>query len=216
MANFSDFLAYIRIEAPGCPESLLEQAVLNACIKFCEKTLTWRIEHSPINIVADTKEYALVTGDAAISVVTVIEPIKCNGEKVYQTTKSRLNQDSDKWDEETGTKAAAYLVSKEPWQLRPVPYPSEDVAGGIVLTIAVKPSRAATTVPDFLLEDNLEAINAGALGSLLVMPEKKWSNPSLGAHYQSLFNEAVDDEKGNVKREHKKEDRRNRSKGQYF
>jgi hypothetical protein len=50
-------------------------------------------------------------------------------------------------------------------------------------TVFLKPTRAATALPDILYNDWFEAIEAGAISNLMLMPKKKWFN-SRGALLQ--------------------------------
>ncbi|WP_300456630.1 hypothetical protein [Desulfobacula sp.] len=47
------------------------------------------------------------------------------------------------------------------------------------VTTFLKPDRAATGLPDILYDDWFEAIESYAKYSLMMMPEKTWSNPQL-------------------------------------
>ncbi len=54
-----------------------------------------------------------------------------------------------------------------------------------------RPSIAATTLPDFLLEDCEEAISAKAVSELILMPGKPWSNPAAVVDFRSRYNGLV-------------------------
>jgi len=61
----------------------------------------------------------------------------------------------------------------------------------LVLDVAYKPTKAATVLPDFLLEEYEEAICAGTKARLQVMPKKGWSDTQQAAINASMFNDAI-------------------------
>jgi len=57
----------------------------------------------------------------------------------------------------------------------------------ITLAIAFKPIQTVTAIDDFMYEDWLEPIVAGAKYRLLSMPNKEWSDPASAIHNLTLF-----------------------------
>ncbi len=54
-------------------------------------------------------------------------------------------------------------------------------------TVFLKPTRAATSLPDILYNDWFDAIESGAKAALMMMPGKKWTLPEISMVNQSKY-----------------------------
>lgn len=85
--------------------------------------------------------------------------------------------------------------------------PAEDVPNGLQVRCALKPEVNATLVPETLWTDWHQVVEAGAVGGLLEMPGKSWSDPIQAGLYLRLFADGIaeargDRMSGNVHRSH--------------
>ena len=55
--TFSSLIPRINTSVPGCPQPLMEQAVRNAAIKTCERTLVWRHAEVPYALSPGVHQY---------------------------------------------------------------------------------------------------------------------------------------------------------------
>lgn len=55
--TFSSLIPRINTSVPGCPQPLMEQAIRNAAIRTCERTLVWRHAEPPYNLAPGVHQY---------------------------------------------------------------------------------------------------------------------------------------------------------------
>lgn len=179
MAYLSDFLPSVMQHASACPDPTAEKAVRAAAIELCERTRCWRL----------LDDHALPAGwSSAIPVST--------------PTGSRLHEVERAWFDSRELDRATYTDFPQRDDIIGTPSHftqaqrgevlvwGQGEAGTLRLSLFLKPSNAADEVPDFLLEDHLDDIAAGALGRILLVPEQTWSNPNLGSFFQMKFDAA--------------------------
>ena len=213
--TLAQFLPYILPEVIGCSDLLAKQKVISACIEFCEKSHYWRYTHPAINLVKDQKTYSL-TMPADAQLVTIIDPVYYNGEKIEQHTKEYLDRYNQDWQDSFGMNATSYTIPSK-GVIRPIPYPDAALTGGIEeINLALKPTPAATSVEDFLLDDFFEVIAFGAKGRLMSMPGVEWSDINLGVYYLDLFEEAIYTARTKIKSGLNTDQRYRKSRAQYF
>jgi len=211
----SSFLPFVLPEVPGCPGPLAEQRVLTACIEFCERTQYWRYESDPMPMEAGIDEYE-VDIPSGSQLVSIIDPIKFNGAKIYGTTKELLDKnESDDWQDNQGDTPFAYY-NKSLGVFRPVPYPETTISDAIKLDLALKPLPDATTVEDFLFTEFFQAIADGALAKLFALPGKAWGDPTMSAHHAGLFDDAMNKAATKAKSGFRAQERYSKSKAHFF
>lgn len=190
MAALSAFLPYLLPHVPACSEPYAIQALRSACIEFCSKTLLFQevSAYSSVAGVADI-ELDIPTGAVlskvlsvmwkrkeldAVTVETVRDPAALRGSFTGVTAEQ---QDPRVFFQKT---PAAAEIS-----LYPIPPASE--AGVITVKAAFTPSRVASAVPDFLFEDWVEEIAAGAAVRLMLTPEQPFTNPAMAGVHKQMF-----------------------------
>jgi len=208
MTAITAFTKFVAPDVPGAPNSLIERAVLRACIEFCEETKYWRYRDEGLVIVSGIKEYDL-SPDTDSQVETVNDPITVNGKKIYQRTKTWLDQNLNNWETLTG-KDPKYFQVESKGLIRLVPFPDAD--GAMSASMILKPIPTATTVPDFLFDDYYNAIADGARFFLMEPPGKEWTNTELSIYYGNKFQQAKDKAEAKARADFKTEDTINRVK----
>ena len=193
MATLSDFYKYVIPEAPGCPEITADIAIASSMIEFCEKSLVIQRDHDPLTVVAGVTDYDLEppTGQLVAKVMKVwfksseltpAAPDSINKSEVYNTlfTGADVNRaDPSRYLQKTERTISLY------------PIPKTTSANSLTLRVALKPTRAATSFDDVLLEDYAEVIAYGAKYRLLSMANKPWTNGPSSAASLALFGSGV-------------------------
>ncbi|MBI9090716.1 MAG: hypothetical protein JEZ12_15980 [Desulfobacterium sp.] len=155
------FIDLILAEVPGCPEIIIKGKVLASAIRFCGESWIWQ---KPV-----TETVSI--GDTSISLTlpekTVVAGIK------------ELTVD--------GRSFALYIREGNVLTLDEAATSGFDIKA----TIALKPARTTTVLPDTLCEDWYEGIEAGAKELLMIMPGKPWYNPELAGAYSRRYNGEV-------------------------
>lgn len=166
--NLEDLAPFVLPSVPGCPDPTLLHHLRQAAIEFCGKTLVWQQELDPIDSVSATDSYPLPVPDGAKLVKLLSFTI--DGTEAYVVTPEKGRrlavQDS--------IRDVAWTDDRTNVRINPVP----GVDGlQYVLKVALKPSQAATAIPDEVGEHYAQDIATGALASLLDLENVTWSDP---------------------------------------
>lgn len=188
MAALTDFLDYIMVELPGADIALVKQKVLESCIEFCARTKVYTVTLPAIDVVSGTASYTLDPESGYIISDVMADGVVYNGVMLNPSDPVSLDDVFTDW-RTTGSGAPSYyLLSADRTTLTLVETPDASITGGLVVTVAEKPTINATTVPDVLLSRYHEAVKCGALGALFAMKRKPWSDTSLATFHMQRFN----------------------------
>lgn len=176
MRPWLDFYDLAVPDVPGCPLAMLDSALREAAIAFCEQSLAWKYEHPDIAVVAATTEYPFVPpADAVVHAITYAQ----FADKEIKAHTSEQNLRIWDWRHQTG--APEYVLGGITG-LTLVPTP--DTAGTLKLTVALKPSKDAPGVDDGMFDEYRQAIVHGALARLMLSPKKPYTDAALGMAHQ--------------------------------
>jgi len=193
MALYEDFFPYVLPDVVGAPEPLVVHHIRNACIEFCEKSLIITRDHDPITVVANTVDYDLEP-PAGYLVVKVqkawldnnpldpIAPDFVREASVYNRLFSSYNP---------GGSTPKGFLQKEERSISLWPMPDRKYTNGLTLRVALKPTRASTTIEDVVFEDYAEVIAQGALYRLMASPGKAYTNPEMAGINKGLFDQGI-------------------------
>lgn len=193
MAAYEDFFPNILPEVPGCAEVLAENAVRNAVIEFCEKSLILTRDHDPVSLKAGIVDYDLEppTGYIVVKVMkawlennelTPLAPDFVREAAVYNRLFSSYQSNSD---------TPRAFLQKDERTVSVWGVPDKDYKNGLTMRVALKPTRAATSVEDVLLEDYAETIASGALYRLMMSAGKPYTNNEMAAVHKGLFQQGI-------------------------
>lgn len=197
MATLDQFLPWVLPSAVNCPTPLAYQAIKDAAREFCVAT----------NVIQEGSTQAGRSGRASY---TIDEP---SGTKLNQVLRVT-------WEGSTLSPVAAGDVKlatalrgsvgdavveagtpRQFYQRTPLdptiylwPVPDDkavNATNGLYIKAAFAPYPAATSLPDELFEYYVTAVAAGALASLLSMPEQPWTNPNMAAINRKTFYASV-------------------------
>lgn len=186
MAAFSDFYDYLMPELPGIATAMLDVHIRDVAREFCQDTAVWRETPAGINTVANQAAYSIASSDYD----TV---------RVTRVVLASVLLFDDQWHIETPGDIPKYQRTDLPFTLSADlntitliddEKPTAAVTAGLVVTLAVKPTFAATTLPDFLKTEHMESIRKGVLSRLMIMAKKPWTDRELAMKYQTDFNSA--------------------------
>lgn len=204
MANLTDWIPNITKHIPNIPAPDINNAVRDACRKFCVETWIWKNTLALINVVASTSAYDL-TIPAALYAELVAVPndgvrYKQNGEATTQfspltcTSEDELDAESGNWRYETSPQPTRFYVDNIDKKVNLVYTPEDASASGLEVSVILKPSKTALTVPDFLHDDYEDVIEAGALEDLLNRKNRSFYDPQEagrhGSRFRAGYNEA--------------------------
>lgn len=183
--NWSAWNDYVLPDVPGCGSALALQAIREAAIDLCAQSHLYKHDHAAIDIVGATESYAL-TLPANTALADVIFAA-VNGDPIAPRGKGWLDGNVADWRTTATGVPRYYFVNSDRTEIRLVTTPAESIDAGLVLELALKPTKASTEGPGFLLEDWEAAITAGAKARLFAMKRKPWSDPGLSVYFTGIF-----------------------------
>lgn len=204
MKSFDVFYPYILPEVIGCPDPVVDQAISRTAIDFCEKSLILQRDHDPITVIANVQDY-----DFEPPTGYLVQKIMKAWYKQNELVPFTPDQISDafayrrKIDGVTPNKTEPLRIfQKDERTFSLHPWPVETVVEAVTMRVALKPTRAATTVDDAIYEDWLEAIVAGALAKLQMSPGKPYSVPNAAVLNQQIYMQKLNEARQKAIRGH--------------
>jgi hypothetical protein len=198
MKAWTLFLPLVASETYGAPKVLQLEHIRNAAIEFCERTKAWQEEQAayplPTSVLGSSPFVDFQSDTQKLVHEILAAGLRTSGTAATWPVTPRTAQWCDQrypgWQHAGVVGTPDSVVQISPDQFAPVPAAS----GGpweMLLHVAYKPTRTATSGPDFLYNDYYEQIAAGAKARLMAMPGKAWSNPQLAGVYASVFDAAI-------------------------
>lgn len=187
MTKYTDVFDEVLPEVPGASPELAVNEIRNAIIEFCQGSWCWRYTMDPAPVLAGLNGYELDPppgAEVAQALIVSVEgkPLdpKGQGDLVALCPDWATRRDTPKW----------YLTD-DPAQLTLAPVPDRKIPGGLVVTVALQPTRASTSFPTWIWSRYFRALSAGAKAELMAMPKKPWTSPELYSLYRGRFEAAM-------------------------
>lgn len=181
------FYPYVQPHVPGCPEITIKLHLQEAAVDFCERSAVWRFDIEQDFTAKTLSDYEIFVPDNSLLENILVlylggVPLK----KVVDSHHFRSSQSG------LGRPRAYSLYQDASIRFYPTPDDKYTFDGVGV----AKPTLDATGVEDFIYNTHGRAIACGALGKLLNIPGKEWTNPDLASYYTMKFAKAADDAMG--------------------
>jgi hypothetical protein len=179
---------------PGCSVPMVNHALVNTAVEFCNRTLAWNIKLPAVALSAADYPYAVPT--PAHGVVARIKAVIIDGTVLNPTNLAALDGTGD-WEHRLGTPSMyLWFVGRG---LRVYPLPNTPLMAQV--TAAYTPIRGATVLEEFLYDTWLNALVSGSLRKLMAMPNQPWTNPQ-GVEYHTIkFEQGVREAAVDVRRD---------------
>lgn len=177
MTAYTAFLPQVMPYVKDCPQVIVEDAIRNAAIEFCEESYIWKQDLSAISTVSGTNEYT-ITLPTGTSLVNIDSCWFSNRFLIPKASDelARLFRLSD-WRTAEGD--PVYYLRDTPDKIIVVPTPQTASSDAIKIRGVLAPSRTSTTVEDFIYNEYLEVIAAGARARLYAIPGQPFSDMTL-------------------------------------
>ena len=169
------------------PDPTVENATKRAVIEFCARSWIWKHLPDPINIDAGENGYTIDFPPG--SELAAVLNAAFDGSKLTPKSTEWLDQESPSW--RTDSAQPKYYTQIDTEQILLAPVPDSTVSGGLVLTLALKPSTTSVSFPKWIASKYLYDIANGAAANLMLMSGKGWTDPQNGSYRKSLFDAAV-------------------------
>jgi glucosamine 6-phosphate synthetase-like amidotransferase/phosphosugar isomerase protein len=197
------FYKFITPEAMGCPDMVIDRAVLDAARDFCRRTDAWRVT-STASLIADKTKYEVQVPDKA-DVVRILN-VKVNGDYLRSAGEVfNHNPFSESW----GSASSGYRFSHStdwPNLVELIEAPKEYVKKGIEIDASVTPQFDANEIDDALFQKWYEPIVMKAKHLLFIQPGTSWANGELGSYYFQLYSKAVAQSESQGRKEYTSKD----------
>lgn len=185
MKALAAFYDLVMPELPGITTALVDFHLVWVARDLCERASLWRADFDPIDTVALQAAYDVSPSEPQAETV-----------RLTRLTVNAILLWDQSWNEDMPGCVPRYDSSEPPFVMsddlttltliNPV-VPDCSVAGGLLITGAMKPAVGAKQLPDILLSNHADAMRFGTLTRLMRMSKKPWSDPALAAQYQRDF-----------------------------
>lgn len=183
MKDFDTLYRRIMPRVRGAAIPVVDEAIRQAAIEFCQRTRLWRDEDEFKT--SDSLDYEpMVVPHGAV--IFEIESARFNGYPLEVITKRWLEDHVPRWREQTSSQAK-WITQSQPNTIRLVPA----AAGTVHLDLFLQPSNDADQLPDFMIDHYSRVLADGALAELYAMPGD-FQNPGLAGFHSQRFNESLD------------------------
>ncbi len=187
MASFSSLVKDILPYVPNCPDSLVESTLRSACIEFAERSKAYVYDLDPITTISGVYEYEF--DQPSGTDVHQILWMTYDGDDLDPISPRSLELNYP--DRRDKTSLPQVYLQKNPSTFWVIPVPNSSVTNGLLLSVALKPSRTTTNIDTTFSNSYRDGIVYGTLYRLLRIPAKDWTDPQAAADYLSLFNQEV-------------------------
>ena len=182
-----DVLPYV----PGCPDTMVENALRSSSIELCEKAAVYTKELDAISTVSGIYEYEF--GQPAGTKVDKIIWAMYDGRDLEAITPRGLAAQKPKWRDGNNNSTPEHFLQISPEAFWLIPIPDTTNATGILMNVSLKPSRSSNNILTQIADDYRDGIIFGALYRLLRMPARDWWDPHAAGDYAGLFRQTVED-----------------------
>lgn len=187
--KLDDFFPYVLPEVMGCPDPVLRNAVRMSVIEFCNASQAWSVISDPLALEEGVQDYEIETPVGAYA--QTVRDVWMGSTRLQAITMAALQEVLPNWQTAQGSEPIYYNQAQERGSIRVFPIPTNVHGQELVMRVVFQPTLTTNTVPDWLGQDQMETIAAGAKYRLLLIPGQAWSNPNLGAYYKSQFDNSV-------------------------
>lgn len=182
--KYLDIAEYVRTEAHGAPDFLIERAIRESAIDFCVKTDAYRLEPENIQIIAGIDEYDLTipTGTELNHIIDIYR----NRETLSPVSYTRMLEVQGDGSQRGKPK---YYAQRDNTVFYVAPVPSEKET--LKVLYSVKPTSTSSSIPDTIGKEYRETLVHGAVYRLQMMASQPWSNMGAAQSNKMLFDQSA-------------------------
>ena len=174
MVKLDAFTPRVHLWVPGAPAPLVETAIIDCAIQFCEDSHVLQVVSDPQVLRKGQNEYDIDIGMEGMTLSRVLNV--WFGPHEYE----RGNMRPQWWE----------IVDPKTLRIYPLPASDGDPNMPLMMRIAYKPERTATQLPDEMARDWMDGVVGGAVMRLAAMPDQPYSsneNAQKGAAMYALW-----------------------------
>lgn len=188
---FDSLYQHVQPYAPGCARLTIQQHLRNAAMMMCQRSRLWR--YSDEFSVSEGSDALLISPDGGD--IMEIEFAKFDGTDLEIIDLVTLNERMPDWQTAVGS-TPRYITQVDVDSVLVVP----SMAGTLHIDMFLTVADDATQLPQFLVDKYSVELAAGALANILMLPDKKYTNPTMAGVFQTRFENALNSiSGGNIK-----------------
>lgn len=186
--KYADLLPYILPDMKGCSDMLAEQAIAEVVMDFCTRTAIWRVFLDAQIVIPGRYEYDIdVPADATL---VQIRSITIDGLPPLTPKHDDFIAGAyPLWKTERATPKHYFQTADDIVNLAPCP--AERSTTGMIMQIALKPSPAARTFPEWIYTKYMTGLHAGIKAKLMLKPGHQFTNAAHGSRLQAEFDNCI-------------------------
>lgn len=203
---FSDFLPAILVDVPGCPDVAVEREIRNAAIQLCRRSLCWRQQLNPVQVLANVSGYTLNSPQLEARVIKIYDAILTTPsasplfapdmQQLQPRTVQWLDAQNPSWRYPQAQLTSnyqymppQYYTQDDPSQILLAGVPAMD--GTLTILASLVPLMTSTGIDSWVAEQHYEAIVHGTKARLMAIPQKPWTDFNLAAWHSGEFDKAI-------------------------
>lgn len=179
---FEELYPMVYPDVLGCPEMLIETNMRRVVQDFCGRTSIEKYEMDPVTVVEGLSEYDLEAPSGMM--VHSVYLANLDGNPLTALNEKLVEARFPRHREFTGSPEGYVRKGAILWLY---PQPDRTIPNGLYVTTVVKPNMTSTDMPDVVFTDHHEAIVAGTLARLMLIPNRDWSNPQLAQFHAAAY-----------------------------
>lgn len=182
--KYSDLLNDVLPHLAADPsDPVTEYHIRRAVIEFCADSWIWKYIPDPADIVAGESYYdiEIPTGTVLSSVLSVTY----TGVPLDNKSTDWLDAEVPGW--QTTQASVKYFTQIDLEQVILAPVPEYNVTEGLLMTLALQPSQSSVGFPSWIYNQYAYSLADGAVGYLMLMPNKPWTDFKMGATKMASF-----------------------------
>ncbi len=173
----ADFLPSLLVDAPECPDETARQAIVAAARELCRESLVWNVIQDPFPLTDNEPVYDIETYDEAEPVLVMEAWLPTS--RLFSKTMAEIGRLLQNWQVASGSTPVYFNSVDGETTVRVFPIPLNSQRQPLTLRTAFRPTRAATTLPDALINNWDELLLQGARSKLFMQSRKPWTDAKL-------------------------------------
>lgn len=184
--ELEDFIPRVAMTRP--PRETILQALRDTMRDFCQFSRIWKHTVTGATITAGQPTITISLPAAPVdSQVIAVDMVSVDGARpATARTVEHFDRMQPEWRTQLGDSYDEY-TQESPSTFRFPAVPVNGSATGLIYRVDLKPTEDADQVEDFLRDEWLMEIAAGARAQLLLMPGKEWSDPMAAKAQAAVF-----------------------------
>lgn len=185
LVNINTLVPQVAIHTKRCPNPVIEQALLEACIDLCEKSAIWRVVDT-LTTASGIYEYPLsglpATSEIAHIITAAIEDLP-----IFFASPEYIQSLFPTWPDTVADRRQQpqYITFIKPQTLALAAVP--DDAYDLKFIVSVKPTRTATQIESTVLNEAMDAIVSGAIHKVLMQRDNPWFDPQSAVYHGKMW-----------------------------